>query len=142
MLQKVVPYIALGYERKVALVLGKALLWCYFSSESEVMIPQNIRKRIKDAFVDDIRGDLGENENPIRKKPIIPSQANGVVFLDEADDDVDGEANDTNVIANLNSPGDARRLNNSINNIILCRVNELTIVLNKNMEDNIAQSNA
>ena len=42
----------------------------------------------------------------------------------------------------MNSPGDAQRINNSINNIILCRVNELTRVLNKSMEDNIAQSNA
>ena len=67
-LDYVVPHIASTYPKNVALVLGRALLWRYFSMHREKMIIANVWKHICNGYSPEVQGNLDENKKKVGQK--------------------------------------------------------------------------
>jgi hypothetical protein len=92
---QIVPNISNHFDPKIAAVLGTAVLWSAFDSETSDNLPQSIRRRITSSYTEYVRGSLEEDENPVEKVQFIASEVEGVLFLDELlgedDDTTTGE---------------------------------------------------
>jgi len=82
-LQHVVPNITNYFPSTVAEVLGTAVLWAIFDEGASENIPVAIVQRVGDAFTNEIRGTLGENENPVTKVPLVLYHIEGVLHIEE-----------------------------------------------------------
>ena len=73
-----------GVPEKVALVLGKALLYISFADQINTFVPVEISDRIKTAYSQIERRDGDPPlENPVQKVPMIATGREGEVYLDE-----------------------------------------------------------
>lgn len=87
-LSHVVPMIATQYDRYVALVLGRALLWRVFDEVESRVVPTAIVERVKNAYADlGQRNTLQGGENPVEKVPIIVTGFDAQVHIDLLIDD-------------------------------------------------------
>ena len=67
-----VSSIASKYCRSVSLVLGRALLWIIFDEVQHFSVPDNIFRRVNNAYQDlGYRFRLPERENPMENVPLI-----------------------------------------------------------------------
>jgi hypothetical protein len=81
-LSKVVPNICRQLPDSTAIVLGKAVLWLCFSSQSNKFVAAEYSNRLKTECVE--AGSVGlESENPILKVQIIVSGDQGTIYMDE-----------------------------------------------------------
>lgn len=85
-LNYVTPHARTRVGDRVAVILGKALLWYIFHPEAEDYVPETIYRRVMDAY-DAIRV-LPENTNPVSKKPIVVTGHEGEVYMDEIPDEM------------------------------------------------------
>lgn len=92
-LSHVVPMIAAQYDRYVALVLGRALLWRVFDEVESRVVPTAIVERVKNAYADlGQRNTLQGGENPVEKVPIIVTGFDAQVHIDLLIDDDNNNA--------------------------------------------------
>jgi hypothetical protein len=79
----IVPNISNHFDPQIAVVLGTAVLWPAFDSETSSNLPLSIRRRITTAYTEYIRGSLEVDENPVEKVQLIANEVEGVLFLDK-----------------------------------------------------------
>ena len=71
---------------RVALILGKALLWYVFHPDAKDYLPPAMYQRIMDAYA--ARQVLPANTNPVLRKPIIITGDEAEVYIDEIPEEV------------------------------------------------------
>jgi hypothetical protein len=101
----VCPHIASRFQRGVALVLGRALLWAIFDTATNSYIPAGLRNRIKTAYehIPAVTRRLNVDENPIRKIEVFVTGNEGQVIIDEIDEDDEDNNNNTNTTTTNNN---------------------------------------
>ena len=111
-LQHVTPRIEQKFGSGVALVLGKALLWLIFSSESEI-VPELIGGRVKQAY-ELLDTELEEGENPVEKKLLFISVHEEHAVLTE----VDGTQGDGVAVGGADVAGPAQSTNDLLRGLM------------------------
>ena len=89
LLTHVVPNVARRLPHDVSVVLGTALMWYVFAPEGQNDVPQNIRDRVKNAYVT-VNNQLEEDDNPIAKIPLVITGNEGEVYMDAIPHDENG----------------------------------------------------
>ena len=80
--ENVVPNIYKTHEdKKVAAVLGKALLWACFDGAFQDMVPNDLRGRVHTQY-ERIRT-LSSGVNPVKKVPVVVCGHEGQLFIDK-----------------------------------------------------------
>ena len=103
------PCISRRFGRQVALVLGKAILWCVFAPEGDGELPGWLYDRIKVAY-EALPNKLPDGTNPVNRVPIVITGHDGEVHCDEiVDVEAGGEAG-VNGAAGLVQGDAARRV--------------------------------
>ena len=96
-LQYVVPNIAHEFDRAIALVLGRALLWRIFDPDESNVVPDFTRLRVTNAYRDlGERCQLDDGENPVQKLPLMVTGDDAEVIIDLIFDDYDDDGNGRN----------------------------------------------
>ena len=63
-----------------------ALIWAVFDKNTREYVPGAMATRVRDAYTDEVRGRLSENNNPILKVPLVLFEVKGVLNIEEAGD--------------------------------------------------------
>ena len=116
--------IARLFPRQVAVVLGKALLWCICDDDAAALVDNVMVDRVRSS-VRSLNGCYTNDENsknPVQKIPLVVSGEEGVLIIDEMmdeddDDNEEGEGQNNNNRRGRNSRSDSTQIRLLLNNV-------------------------
>ena len=104
-LQNVCPNVGSIYPRRVAVVLGRALLWAIYDQAFSEILDQELCVRVK-TVANQLNSRLEPSANPIRKLPLVVTGHDGVLTIAELSD----EGDEGNLGATTSGPNSSAEL--------------------------------